>query len=83
MSCLRLNLADVVLDLTFLRPFPALQAEMDAYFATLTAVVSGWETAKYKGFNIIWDHISHISQPCTSPYAPCAMLCLVAMRLEC
>ena len=39
-------------------------------------VIFGW----YKGFDIILDHSSRISQPCTIPPALCG---LVAMRMEC
>ena len=33
----------------------------------------------YKGFDIILDHISRLSEPCTTPHAPWAMLYLVPM----
>ena len=30
-----------------------------------------------------WDRISRISQPCATPYMPCGVLYLVAVRVEC
>ena len=41
------------------------------------------ERAVYKGFDIISDHISRLSGPCTIPPAACGVLYLVAMRMEC
>ena len=38
---------------------------------------------KVQGLNIILDPISRSTQPCTPPHAPCAMLYLVAIRMEC
>ena len=47
---------------------------MDAYFATLTTVVSGWETAKYKGFDIIWttSRVFPSRAPALTRRAPCS-----------
>ena len=38
---------------------------------------------RYKDVDIILHRISRISQPCTSPHAPCGVLLLVVMRVEC
>ena len=37
----------------------------------------------YKGFDIILDPISRVSQPSATPHAPRAILYLVAMQMEC
>ena len=37
---------------------------------------------RYMGFDIILDHFSRVSQPCTIPPALCGVLYLVAMRME-
>ena len=37
----------------------------------------------YKGFDIILDLFSRVDPPCTIHPAPCAVLYLVAMRMEC
>ena len=36
-----------------------------------------------KGFGIILDHVSRISQPRTASHAPCTILHLATMRMEC
>ena len=37
----------------------------------------------YKGFNIVLGHISRGVLPYATPPAPCGVLFLVAMRMEC
>ena len=47
------------------------------------ATIATRRSVVYKGFDIILDHLSRISQPCTIPPALCSVLYLVAMRMEC
>ena len=37
----------------------------------------------YNDFDIVLHRISRLSQPCTAPHALCAVLFLVATRVEC